>query len=176
MTAATPDNVTRALDLALDVSFLTKDMAMLKQALDKGGDAQRSLREGHQSNDMTIVDLAMAAGADINASATSKADGDTFLIAAVRSNNTSQAEQYLDRGADPNFTLGEKTAAEVILAMMKKWKTEGSTITQQEKALAMRLLAALPDQQSEADLALKKEVVLRAPQAAFKGAGQKPTP
>lgn len=176
MTTAPSDNVTRALELALEVSFLTKDMTMLERALEKGGDAQVALREGHKEYDLAIVDLALKAGADLNASATSKADGDTFLIAAVRANNTDQAEAYLDRGADPNFTLGDRTAAEVILGMMKKWKSEGSTITQKERALSMRLLAALPDPQSEQDMALKKEVVLRAPQAAFKGAGAKPAP
>ncbi len=175
MTAATPDNVRRALELVLDVSFLTKDMEMLKQALDKGGDAQRSLREGHHSYNWNIVYLALAAGADINASATDKSDGDTFLIASIRSGDCAKAMEYLNRGADPNFTLGKETALEVLMEILKKRKTQGSDPSVGQKALCMRLLAALPDQQSEAVMGLKKEVVLRAPQAAFKGAGQKPT-
>ena len=147
---------------------------MLEQALDKGADAQRSLREGHHSYDWGIVDLALKAGADIDASATSKVDGDTFLIASIKANDPSKAIEYLNRGADPNFTLGDKTAIEVLLEQLKKRKAEGWDPTQGQKTLSMRLLETLPEPHSEADSALKKEVVLRAPQAAFKGAGQKP--
>lgn len=176
MTTATPDNVKRALDLALDVSFLMKDMAMLKQALDKGGDAQRALREGHATDDWNIIDAALQAGADINASATSAPDGDTFLISAVRQNKPVRAMGYLDRGADPNVTLGNKMAAEFLLADLKKRSENGWTITTEMKNLNTRLLAALPDAQNAPDTALKKEITLRAVPAAFKGAGAKPAP
>ena len=50
MSTANENNVKNALSLALDVSLSTKDMAMLKLALDKGADAQAVLRRGHQSS------------------------------------------------------------------------------------------------------------------------------
>lgn len=176
MSTANPENVKRALALALEVCFATKDLTMLKQALDKGADAQAVLRQGHATHHWDMIDLALAAGADINASASGKPDGDTFLISYVRNEHLAAAQELLNRGADPNLTLGKESALEIVLTQMRKRKSEGWDLNEGQKKLSTRLLAALPDPQGEEDMALKKEVTLRAPQAAFKGAGQKPAP
>lgn len=174
MSSANPDNVKRALALALDVAFATKDIDMIKQAIGKGADAQAVLRQGHATYNWEMIDAALKGGADINGGVSTNANADTFLIASVRANMLSFAEGYLDRGADPNLTLGKETALEHVLGQMKQRKAAGSDVSTGQIQLSKRLLAALPDPQSEADMGLKKEVTLRAPQAAFKGAGQKP--
>lgn len=174
MTSANPDNVKRALALALDVAFATKDIEMINQAIAKGADAQVALRHGHATYNWQIIDAALKGGADINGSIDGGAASDTFVIASVRSNMLSFAEGYLDRGADPNLTLGKETALELVLTQMKQRKAAGSDVSVGQTQLSKRLLAALPDPHNEADMGLKKEVTLRAPQAAFKGAGQKP--
>lgn len=176
MSSANPDNVKRALALALDVAFATKDIEMINQAIGKGADAQAAMRQGHATYNWEIIDAALKGGADINGTINGNADADTFVIASVKSNMLSFVQGYLDRGADPNLTLGKETALEILLGQMKQRKASGSDVSVGQTQLCKRLLAALPDPHSEADMGLKKEVTLRAPQAAFKGAGQKPAP
>lgn len=64
MTQATPEEIKKALLVTLDLALKIKDATMLKQVLDQGGDAQRALWYGHTNYQMTVVDLALAAGAD----------------------------------------------------------------------------------------------------------------
>lgn len=177
MSKPTAETIKRTLDLALDVSFSVRDMTMLKQALDKGADAQRTLVEGHRMMNWQMVDLALGAGADINAAVDGTATGDTFLIKSMRNEQYSLVQGYLERKADPNVMLGEESALEVLLKQMKKRSSSGNSPTDQQRSLYKSLMTSLPEAGApEADVALKKEVVLRAPQAAFKGAGAKPAP
>lgn len=174
MSTANENNVKNALSLALDVSLSTKDMAMLKLALDKGADAQVVLRRGHQSSSWEVIDLALAAGADLNTSVDGAANGDTYLIAAVRANRLDCADGYLNRGADPNHALGLATALEVLLVNIKDRKSQGYEPSPAQKNLSMRLLAALTDAQGQQTIVLKKRIILQAPQPVFKTASAKP--
>lgn len=177
MNKATPDNVANALRLALDLSISIGSMEMLKMALDKGADAQRALDHGHRMNHWAVIDLALAAGADINACVADQAavvGGDTYLISSMRRKDYTAVENYLDRGADPNLTLGDKMALEILLENMQVAYSQGfrSDVCLR---LYKRLVAVLP-QGNQGDMGLKKEVVLRAPQAVFKEVGGKPQP
>ncbi len=178
MNKATPDNVANALRLALDLSISIGNMEMLKMALDKGADAQRALDLGHKTSNWAVIDLALAAGADINACVADQAamvGGDTYLISSMRRKEYTAAENYLDRGADPNLTLGDKMALEILLENMQALYSQGYRPADMSLRLYKRLIAVLP-QGNQGDMGLKKEVVLRAPQAVFKEVGGKPQP
>ncbi len=169
MTQATPEEIKKALLVTLDLALKIKDNTMLKQVLDQGGDAQRTLWYGHTNYQMAVVDIAVSAGADLNASVDGSADGDTYLISAIKREMWNYAETYLDRGADPNVTSAGKTPLENIVAIVNKRTQQGDSVSNTHKALIARLVAALPapaTQPTEA-ASLKKEVVLRNPGVVF---------
>ena len=140
---------------------------MLDQAFNKGADTQAALVYGHKNTKWDVIDAAIKAGADINASVDGSANGDTFLIAAIKESYFSKVSQYLDRGADPNITFGEKSAIELVLQEIKKRLKDNQSVDTVKK-VSERMLAVLPEKgaaaaQEQTDMTVKKEVVLKAP-------------
>lgn len=161
MTTAEQDALKKTLAAALEVGFERGDMKMVQQALDRGADAQHTLRHAFRVHNDDLMKMALKSGADINGAARPDT-AETFLIHALRNTNYSLAKFCLENKADPNIRIDGKCALDHALDRLAKDSRDRATSSAMLVAIAETLMKALPS--------LKEEKEPAAPAAAQQGA------